>query len=114
MYARVKRGIDNIQPELLALTGFDDRSGVVHTGVDAGYVGVLEAIRIAGQVSRLIAVVGDVDTEIAIRQRLRGTGAGKQTNGRNKKQYGFFSQQLPTTINNFIFVLIFGCKDTTF
>ena len=94
MYARVERRIDNIQPELLALAGVGDRGGVVHTGVKTGYVGVLEAVRIARQSSRLIAVVGNINTVITVRQRLRGTGAGKQGESHNNEQYGCFEFQI--------------------
>ena len=87
MYARVEGGIDDIQPELLAFVGFDDRSGVIHTGVYNGYVRELKAIRIARQGGGLIAVVGDIDAVVTVRQRLRGTRAGEKSEGYKKYEY---------------------------
>jgi hypothetical protein len=78
MYARVKGRIDDIQPELLAFVGFDDRSGIIHTGVDNGYIRELETVRIASQGGGLIAVVGDIDAVVTVWQRLRGTRAGEK------------------------------------
>ena len=94
MNARVQRWIDYIQPELLTLAGFGDRSGVIHTGVKTGYVGVLEAVGVARESRGLIAVIGDIDAVVAIRQRLRGTGAGKQGESHNNEQYGCFEFQI--------------------
>lgn len=79
MYARVKGRIDDIQPELLAFVGFDDRSGVIHTGVDNGYVRELKAIGVARQGRGVVAVVGDVDTVVTVRQRLRRARAGEKS-----------------------------------
>lgn len=78
MYARVEGGIDDIQPELLAFIGFDDRSGVIHTGVNNGYVRELKAIGVARQGRGVVAVVGDVDTVVTVWQRLRGARAGEK------------------------------------
>lgn len=78
MYARVEGGIDDIQPELLAFIGFDDRSGVIHTGVDNGYVRKLKAVGVGRQGRGVVAVVGDVDTVVTVRQRLRGARAGEK------------------------------------
>ena len=87
MYARVEGGIDDIQPELLAFIGFDDRSGVIHTGVDNGYVRELKAIGVARQGGGLIAVVGDIDAVVTVWQRLRGTRAGEKSEGYKKYEY---------------------------
>lgn len=78
MYARVKCRINDIQPIFFAFIGVDDRSGIIHTCVDNGYIRELKAIRIARQGGGLIAVVGDIDAVVTVWQRLRGTRAGEK------------------------------------